>query len=48
MGCTQWGDSLPLKGSSHSGVTAFGTVDFLTPELSWWLSSSRSYIELHR
>ena len=30
MGCTQWGDSLPLKGSSHSGVTAFGTVDFLT------------------
>ncbi|MBA4730271.1 MAG: TonB-dependent receptor plug domain-containing protein [SAR86 cluster bacterium] len=30
MGCEQWGDSLPLKGSSHSGVTAFGTVDFLT------------------
>ena len=30
MGCTQWGDGLPLKGSSHSGVTAFGTVDFLT------------------
>ena len=47
MGCTQWGDSLPLKGSSHSGVTAFGTVDFLTLNYPGDLTS-RSNIKLYR
>ena len=30
LGCDQWGDGLPDRGVSHSGVSAFGSIDFIT------------------
>ena len=30
LGCDQWGDGLPDRGVSHSGVGAFGSIDFIT------------------
>ena len=30
LGCDQWGDGLPTTGASHSGVSAFGSIDFIT------------------
>ncbi len=30
LGCDQWGDGLPTGGASHSGVSAFGSIDFIT------------------
>ena len=30
LGCDQWGDGLPTSGASHSGVSAFGSIDFIT------------------
>ena len=29
LGCDQWGDGLPGRGTSHSGVSAFGSIDFI-------------------
>ena len=29
LGCDQWG-ALPTKGAGHTGVSAFGTIDYLT------------------
>ena len=30
LGCDQWGDGLPGRGVSHSGVSFFGNIDFVT------------------
>ena len=30
LGCDQWGDGLPDRGTPHSGVGAFASIDYLT------------------
>ena len=30
LGCDQWGDGLPGRGTSHTGVSFFGNIDYIT------------------